>query len=433
MQTLRPYDRHASRRGIATIWIVLAGPTILALFILLSDIANLWVARVELENALEAAALAAVKEWGDASGGDTMVPRQIGADFAFANNVVGTPVDLQGIDPALNYDPVSGGPNQNASCDGVLVFGSIIPAATPLEPPFTFNAGLRPGCGAGQVLLDVSQQGSGVPDANNSWGVSFQVTEDPTPAGLRIDKIVIDLQAGGGTGQFDLTPADSPALSDNSPGQFAVHDKSGNEQPDIFGFTDPANQILFSPTTGFSSTLTINFVADPIGGDLGFEPGDRFRFGVVMDGVSSGGGSDDGDGVGRDGVQATIFFNNGQTVTVTFFDNNTEGSNDCIDPALIDPVTGTLVVHPSMIPDLPCPPSSANNNNGQSFATTFGAGNRPFGVRAQATIQVKSLWTQICGIPLGPYNISAKTDAVYDCQERTPRLIKITEFICPGP
>ncbi|MCL6507990.1 MAG: hypothetical protein K6T59_13295 [Bryobacteraceae bacterium] len=48
-------------------------PCLLALFVGLVGVANLWLARVELENALEAAALAAVKQWGEAGGGDTVV------------------------------------------------------------------------------------------------------------------------------------------------------------------------------------------------------------------------------------------------------------------------------------------------------------------------------------------------------------------------
>ena len=50
----------------------------LVLLSVLLGIASLWLARVELETALEAAALAAVKEWGDQGGGETFVPRQVG-------------------------------------------------------------------------------------------------------------------------------------------------------------------------------------------------------------------------------------------------------------------------------------------------------------------------------------------------------------------
>ena len=48
------------------------------MFCFVLEAANMWLARAELENALESAALAAVKTWGDANGGSTFTPRQIG-------------------------------------------------------------------------------------------------------------------------------------------------------------------------------------------------------------------------------------------------------------------------------------------------------------------------------------------------------------------
>src|SRR5262245_34502687 len=94
-------SKRRNRRGSATLWLIIWLPCLLALFVTLVGVANLWLARVELENALESAALAAVKQWGDASGGNTLIPRQIGQAYAAANCVRKAPVVI-----GLNYDPI---------------------------------------------------------------------------------------------------------------------------------------------------------------------------------------------------------------------------------------------------------------------------------------------------------------------------------------
>ena len=455
------------RRGTVTLWMVIWLPLLLALFSFLVGVGNLWLARVELENSLEASALAAVKQWGDAGGGPTLVPRQIGQAYAAANCVRGHSTVI-----GLNYNP-GDGPNQNDLCEptdetvnppnGNLVFGAI-DDSNPNN--IIFNAGLQPSCNLGTVLFDVSAQRD--LGADNAWGISFQCDPD-TPPALRIKKIIINLQAQPGTtGVFSLGGAGpaggGPDISDNSPeGIINENCRAGPgqpvvnyTQPDNKGFTDlseldvsPADglydgQIRFTPTSGTSPTLTIEFFPDtnPVGGtDDGFAPGDRFRFGADTEGVSSGNGQDNGDGIGRDGVQVTVFFELGgiplPPVTATYFDNDTEGSNDCRCPPLVSPCDGSLIVNPptlGMIPNLPCPPSSANNNNGQSFVLLAGGGsNRKFGVRAQSIYPVNPY----PGFPfLGKftqYCIKVKTTALYDCEERRPRLTRVHIYICPGP
>jgi Flp pilus assembly protein TadG len=87
--------RHTCRRGWTTLWLVIWLPVLMVLLCGLVAVANLWLARVELENALESAALAAVKEWGDADGDDTREARKVGALFAAANTVRGQRLDLE--------------------------------------------------------------------------------------------------------------------------------------------------------------------------------------------------------------------------------------------------------------------------------------------------------------------------------------------------
>ena len=245
--------------------LILLIPVILTLLVVVLEVGNLWVARLEFENALESAALAAVKEWGDDNGaGGTFVPRQVGNEFAKANTVRWMPVDLTTIDPDLNYDPNSP-PNENRDCpDGVMLFGAI----TDFDPEVIFNAGESPACGlGGNILFDVTEQGNTGEDA--AWGISFRASDDPVVnASLRIDRIIIDVDPSNtGAGQFNFTSA-PPILSDNDP-QPKVLDNSGNSQPDNVGFAQapgaPTAQISFSPTTGTPTQLVIDFSA--AGGD----------------------------------------------------------------------------------------------------------------------------------------------------------------------
>ncbi|GAB6164027.1 hypothetical protein JCM19992_00270 [Thermostilla marina] len=427
---MRRFRRTHHRSGFSTLWLILWAPIFLTLFVFMVEIGNLYLARVELENALEAAALSAVKQWGDAGGGDTGYARSVAKAYAAANCVRGMPLTID-----ENYDPAADddNPNQNLTCTltprdldgsgpgGNLIFGAIV--RDDPECPITFNAGRRPGCGIGEVLIDATGQGKGNLAADNAWGVVFR--DDPDlPDGLTIVSITIDLQGSGGSGRFDFSGG-GPVLSDNDPHPvLPCHD-------DIEGFVDPQHQIVFLPASGEPSQLTILFqpATDPDTGeyDKGFEPGDRFRFGAGVEDVSSGSGADDGDGIGRDGVTVTVVFAIDGVplppVSGVFVDN-TESSNDC---------NGSCPVHPSGIEDLPCPPSSAPNNNGQSYLVLSGKGAGEFAVRAQASMQVPSLFCKLFGFEAVPYRVSAKTLAVYSCEDRRPRLMRAERYICPGP
>jgi hypothetical protein len=450
------------RRGWATLWLIIWLPALLVLLSALLGIANLWLARVELETALEAAALAAVKEWGDQGGGETFIPRQVGVEFAAANCVRGVPV---AIDP--NYDgplaallgqplvrlasvaPVTGC-NENRSCTltasppGNLVFGAI----SEDDPDnVMFNAGECPSCNPGRVLIDATAQGAGNLSQDNAWGIAF-LREAGTPNNLRIRRIVIDLQASGGTGVFNLGGLNStlgPTITDNiAPHAVAVSCPGpvDEDQPDLVGFTEPDEQILFTPTSGQSPTLTIDFFPDEDpedGTDDGFAPCDRFRFGAAVSGVGNASrratDDDDGDGIGSDRAVVTIYFELGgiplPPFQTTFFDND-EKSNERLCPPETDPECGDLIVHPLRIPNLPVPPASGNNNNGQSYALAVGGGIGKFGVRAQAKIPVRSFGSLFLG-NIADYCVQAKATAVYDCTTRRARLVRINTFICPGP
>ena len=137
--------RAGDRRGVSLLWILLLIPGFLALLILVLEVSNIWLTRVQLENALEAAALAAVKEWGESSDlADTSDGRARGVAYALTN-VIGE--DGLEILPNLHNSPSGMNPNSNLSCDsdtGHLVFGAITSDA-----PLTFDTRVRPSCAGG--------------------------------------------------------------------------------------------------------------------------------------------------------------------------------------------------------------------------------------------------------------------------------------------
>ena len=148
------------------------------------------------------------------------------------------------------------------------------------------------------------------------------------------------------------------------------------------------------------------------------------RFGANTIDVSKGSGTDDGDGIGRDGVTATIYFRQGVTpfppVTVTFRDN-TDRKNDCYNPAQTAP-DGSLIVHPTDIPNLPCPAASAANNNGQSFLTSNAQPRRLFAVRAQIVREVALPAGWLLGV--GKREVRVHATAIFDCETCRVRLVR---------
>jgi len=79
-----------------TVWTILAVPVILTILCVVVEVGRLWQARAQLENALEAAALAAVQEWGQRGGKAEQVAAGeiVGKAYAQANAIHGVPVDL---------------------------------------------------------------------------------------------------------------------------------------------------------------------------------------------------------------------------------------------------------------------------------------------------------------------------------------------------
>ena len=266
-----------SRSGVAKLWLILFLPLFVLMLAVVIDIGNLWLARAELETSLEAAALAAVKEWGGAGGGTTLTARQVGQTFATANPVRGAPVTLN-----LNY--TSGGSNNENTASTFppttanLIFGSI----TSISPTVVFSPSTVPTCSLGTVLLD--SHGGPSLEASNSWGINFQAPN--STAFLTLSKVEFDLRFGGDPDAVFTVDVTPPVIS--SPATQTVSG-SAVTQGDVFGLDSGA---LSASTVGsvttwsntqvsfvFDSTtpylLTITFQAAGI--DSGFSPGDRIR------------------------------------------------------------------------------------------------------------------------------------------------------------
>ncbi len=92
----RRLNPSCNRKGIATLWVILCLPIALVLLCLVADVGRLWVERATLENTLEIAALAAVKELGDQGASDDAIPKAnaVGIAFAAANAVAEQEVAL---------------------------------------------------------------------------------------------------------------------------------------------------------------------------------------------------------------------------------------------------------------------------------------------------------------------------------------------------
>ena len=137
-KTLSTHRRE--RRGVVALWVILLTPVLMLMLFFVADIGKIWIARAELENALEAAALAGVRTWGEAAGGPTAAARNVAVEYASVNTVDG---QLLVITDNLN---VGAPPNENDSLTGNLVFGSATQAGT----NWIFDSGTAPDCGAGR-------------------------------------------------------------------------------------------------------------------------------------------------------------------------------------------------------------------------------------------------------------------------------------------
>jgi hypothetical protein len=416
---------------------------------------HLWLARVQLENALESAALSAVRTWGEAGGGATEEARRVGVAFASYNAVQGSPVSL-----GLNYLPeaLGGDPNENDdACEGDLIFGAV--SDNGLDQ-WRFDSDVAPTCGQGSVLVDATGIGNLSSGNLHEWGVAF-LNADGTRPNLRICSVTISLPPRQGFLDWYFDPQ-TFGFSDN--GSNIFDNIRGCRQNDVVGLDTSRINVQFltpAPCSGLPGSddyfkqLRFTFPLDA--GPDEFAPCDRFRFGANVRAVTPGCNAfsqADGDLVGSIGTQVTVVFADSgdgscdpadpaRSVTVPLL-NLTWSNRSCtgVDvrcSGAADPLNDSHILSPPGIPNLP---DGALRNNpfrdGQSYALAEGpGGSNAFGVRAQATVAVPSLCAGFCGLNL-PFEVRAKTTAIFECTGDNARLIRILpqnfrQGICPSP
>ncbi|MFH1300674.1 MAG: pilus assembly protein TadG-related protein, partial [Planctomycetota bacterium] len=166
-----------NRRGIAILWLIIWGSLFLTFFCGVLEVATLWQAQVEVNNALDSAALAAAKEWGISGSGSTQIPRDVGVAYFAANPILGSSAML-----TTNYTPaVPGNPNGNATCFGNFLFGSLSSTVAPI----IFDSGAQGGCVSGDVTITINKPLAGTGVTANEMEVTFN---DADP-GLTIESI----------------------------------------------------------------------------------------------------------------------------------------------------------------------------------------------------------------------------------------------------
>ena len=435
------------RRGLATLWVILSIPATVILLCVVVEVGNIWLARAELENAVEAAALAAVQEWKATS--DTDMGRARGRTLGLANGVRGVAVDL-----GLNGG--GGGANSNLSCDGDIVLGTIDPDTGVI----VFNADDAPGGGISGVKVSLCVR----IHTTNSMRGDLQAGECP------IKIFDFDAVDGGGAAFNDIAisfvtisvvgPQNEGNQADNfcTQAYFDLREKTtggglstdrmfGDDPLPIFGGTGCQDVVgvdnvlgtvgatgvsehSFSPTFGpeppsrKSSTFTVSF---PASATDQFQPNvaDYFKFGVDSDCVGPNKGTGDQVAADRGGDF------HGASVTVGF--------RRISDGSVAGAVTGTLVLIDcsTTVPGTPITPPSPGDADFATYHCSQVCFDEEelsggiFGVRVNKSVQVPSVCCSLLGVSAGPFNVAARTYA--SCEgTNPPQLLRVDQYVCGG-
>lgn len=369
------------RRGGATLWIILLLPILLILLGIIVEIGNLWLARQQLENSLEAASSAAVFRWFNDGGGDTNGARDEGSDFASSNWIAkNQPVSVD-----LNYN--SALTNDNAATTGAtadILCGNVSEAGG----LYTFDATVEPTVFAGSLLIEAigNFDALGVPNGFLRFTYSSPIA---APHTWVIQEIEVNLRAGGDPDAnfAGVTPYAETLTNVIAPTQ-TYHNS----------FQPAASIPVPAPVARFVFTTSGNTAND-------FDPQtapDVYRVDVrtvnLFDGVTLS-ADDDGDSFGLYGVVARVTFynlNNGSTFVqdYTFQDDATD--------------------------------------NGQSIATATAVGsNNMLGVRVAMAASVPSVFNSLFGSTLGPYTIKAESVSILDTAAANREVLsrRITTYV----
>jgi Flp pilus assembly protein TadG len=412
-------------------------PIMLIMLGIVVNVANLWLARIELENALEAAALAAVKEWGDAGGGATDAPRDVGVAYAAANSVRCIPLRIStNLDPSPSAD----NPNANLACNpvrcdrnsarpprGNLIFGAI--ADTDPNNPVTFNAGVAGGCIPATVFIDITKADSGSAVNARYFGIFY----DEGPANLSIRSVSFTIPVLGKRlnqqPYFGYNAESAPLLvsKDHAAGDelnrfntvfpndvrgLVPDPVSGTDNWICSGGSNPNGDICFTLSNLVDTysdrfrTITINFADGTFTSTNDPSTTEFVRFGASINQLNPPaappGTQNDGESFHLAPVR----------VTVVFYDS-TSGSSRTASGVFVD---------------------DGDPDNGKAIATIGGgSGSGALAVRAQAIVSIQSIWSRLLALCSRPLCVSACATAAYDCSTGRVELIRVDRFICPGP
>lgn len=419
----RPSTRDAvrRRRGAVAVWTLMFVALLVTILCVVLEIAHLYLARTELENALEAAVLAAADHWAK-NPGDTLASRTRGVQYAAANTVDNQPVVL-----GTNYgtDDV----NQNAGPAGNLIFGAVSFAPVRVaDNAYAFDHATEPSCTVTEVVeaeVDIpwkiqTKQQTGTYGDDAVFELEyyhFTPINPPSMPTPKITKITYGLAGtgGAGLGRFDVntstpTPTETnlglPALSGWGP----------------FNDLTAPWQVTFTPTTP-DGAPNVRYKTLQVVPTTPFLPGANhvIRFGVdtdMMDGTPGPTVVNTKDQGGNNSFNTSDFY-----MAIEF-----EGDS----------------AHPLILygngPGVHSTPTQTFLNRGQAQKFSFTItrpGNGTFGVRAQANVQVTPWLQSFLGVPIGPFRVAARTTARAGCEAPT-RLVRIatdpyTQFPDPTP
>lgn len=385
---------HQNRRGIAILWLILWGAMFLTFFCVVLEIATMWQAHVEVNDAFDAAALAAVRDWGVSGTNSTQISRNVGVAYTVANPILGVPFT-----PTTNFtNPTPGNPNGNASNTGNFVFGAI----DGITDPITFNGNADASCAAGDVTIRITDNSNGGAADPSTIRLSFD-----SGANLAIDSVAftLPLRTGGPANSqaffaSGLAPPSAPQVSTVAGTFSGLNVLPANPGPNwncpngsdvCFDFLTPIN-------TGFR-TVRINFTG--AGADR-FLAGDFITFGVSTNNLSPPGYTPPpnpnsvGNAWGHFGVIAEVTFRN----TIT----NTTSTASAV----------FVNVSPA--------------SNISEATLSGGSGGFP-AVIAQGTVPTQGFCSALFGINI--FNVTSKSIAYYDCSTGEAALVSVDSIIFP--
>ncbi len=392
-----PRTSLARRRGVVVVWTLMFVALLVTILCGVVEIAHLYLARTELENALEAAALAGADYWAKnpTDPNDTLDARTVAMQYAAANTVDGQPVVLD-----LNYgtDDV----NQNGGGDGNLIFGAVsFEPVRVADNAYAFDHDIEPSC----TVTEVVEAEVDIPwkvQANDTYGTSgtfeleywnFTPINPPTLPALAITKITYGLAGVGGTGlgRFDVDTGTPPANETNL-GSAALSGWGPFSGPGGVGYVAST----FTPTNpdGAPNTRYKTLEVVPATPLL---PGNVIRFGVDTDMMDGTAGptvvntSDDGGHFYTSDFYMALEFNGDSANPLILLGNG---------PGVHNAAKSTFL------------------NRGQSKQFSFTItrpGNGTYGVRAQANIEVTPWLGSFLGCPIGPFRVAARSTARAGC------------------